>query len=157
MSKALFVGRFQPFHLGHLDAVKQIIEDHDFVLIVIGSAQYSRTEDNPFSFAERREMIKTVLKKENIDNYEIYGIDDVNNNEIWIERLEKFLPGYDAVFSMNDVVRKIFMEKGKKVEDIKFNIDINATYIRDMAKSGNKNFEKYVHLSIKKNIIKALS
>ena len=39
----LYVGRFQPFHLGHLEAIKHILKKVDTVIIAIGSAQYSHT------------------------------------------------------------------------------------------------------------------
>lgn len=57
--KALFIGRFQPFHSGHLDAIKQISEDE--IIIGVGSSQYSGTEDNPHSFEERKKMIERSL------------------------------------------------------------------------------------------------
>ena len=59
MKKALFIGRFQPFHQGHLDAIKQISEDE--IIIGIGSSQYSKTDDNPYSFEERQKMIEKTL------------------------------------------------------------------------------------------------
>ena len=49
---ALFIGRFQPFHSGHVDAIKQISEKE--IIIGIGSSQYSGTDDNPYSFEERK-------------------------------------------------------------------------------------------------------
>jgi nicotinamide-nucleotide adenylyltransferase len=60
MKKALFIGRFQPFHPGHLDAIKQISEPE--IIIGIGSSQYSKTTDNPYSFAERKTMIEQNLQ-----------------------------------------------------------------------------------------------
>ena len=39
--RGLFVGRFQPFHLGHLDMVKYALTEVDELIIVIGSAQDS--------------------------------------------------------------------------------------------------------------------
>ncbi|MEM3079801.1 MAG: adenylyltransferase/cytidyltransferase family protein, partial [Thermoproteota archaeon] len=52
-SRGLFIGRFQPFHLGHLKAVEYIINRVDEVIIGIGSAQYSHTLENPFTAGER--------------------------------------------------------------------------------------------------------
>ena len=34
MNKAIFIGRFQPFHTGHLSAIKQIDEDADIKEII---------------------------------------------------------------------------------------------------------------------------
>ncbi|MEM1589096.1 MAG: adenylyltransferase/cytidyltransferase family protein, partial [Candidatus Bathyarchaeia archaeon] len=47
--RGLFVGRFQPFHKGHLQAVKEILDEVDELVIVVGSAQYSHRIDNPFT------------------------------------------------------------------------------------------------------------
>ncbi|HDM88409.1 MAG TPA: nicotinamide-nucleotide adenylyltransferase, partial [Candidatus Bathyarchaeota archaeon] len=43
MRRGLFIGRFQPPHLGHLHAIKQALEECDELIIVIGSSQYSHT------------------------------------------------------------------------------------------------------------------
>jgi len=49
VKRGLFVGRFQPFHLGHLGVVKDILNEVDELVIVVGSAQYSHRIDNPFT------------------------------------------------------------------------------------------------------------
>jgi len=65
--RALFVGRFQPFHNGHLHAVKSILGDADELVVVVGSAQMSHEPDNPFTAGERLEMIKYALDSAGID------------------------------------------------------------------------------------------
>ncbi|MEM2571402.1 MAG: adenylyltransferase/cytidyltransferase family protein, partial [Thermoproteota archaeon] len=47
MRRALFIGRFQPFHKGHLYSVKHILKEFDEVVVTIAAAQYSYTIDNP--------------------------------------------------------------------------------------------------------------
>lgn len=47
VGRGLFVGRFQPFHLGHLEAIKDTLGEVDELVIVIGSAQYSHDVDDP--------------------------------------------------------------------------------------------------------------
>jgi len=59
--RGLYVGRFQPFHLGHLSAVKSVLKDVEELVIVIGSAQYSHTTANPFTAGERLIMIRKAL------------------------------------------------------------------------------------------------
>ncbi|MFQ5883533.1 MAG: adenylyltransferase/cytidyltransferase family protein, partial [Thermoplasmata archaeon] len=46
----LLVGRFQPFHRGHLAMVRRILEDHSGIIFGVGSSQSKDTEKNPFSF-----------------------------------------------------------------------------------------------------------
>lgn len=36
MTRGLFVGRFQPFHLGHLHVIKELLEKVDELIIAIG-------------------------------------------------------------------------------------------------------------------------
>ncbi|MEM3596417.1 MAG: adenylyltransferase/cytidyltransferase family protein, partial [Candidatus Bathyarchaeia archaeon] len=54
----LYVGRFQPFHLGHLEVVRSILNRADELIIAIGSSQYSHTRRNPFTAGERVTMIR---------------------------------------------------------------------------------------------------
>ena len=59
--RGLYVGRFQPFHLGHLDAIKYALKQADELVIVIGSAQYSHNANNPFTAGERLIMVRQAL------------------------------------------------------------------------------------------------
>ena len=58
VNRGLYVGRFQPFHLGHLGAIKAVLKEIDEFVIVIGSAQYSHNSNNPFTAGERLVMIR---------------------------------------------------------------------------------------------------
>ena len=97
MKKGLILGRFQPFHLGHLELIKSIIEQQIEPVICIGSAQHSYTEENPFTVEERRKMIEDVMKDFNC-KYSIFGIPDINNYDLYVSHLETFVPTFDIVF-----------------------------------------------------------
>ena len=86
MKKALFVGRFQPMHLGHLKVIKWILKKYDKVIIVIGSSQDSFTDKNPFTLEERKKMIQKTLRSEKIlkKKYSIIGIPDVYDDDVWV-------------------------------------------------------------------------
>jgi nicotinamide-nucleotide adenylyltransferase len=60
--KTLFIGRFQPFHNGHLYVVKNNYEKVDTILIGLGSSQYGDSLENPFNETERKRMIDESLK-----------------------------------------------------------------------------------------------
>ena len=47
------MGRYQPFHLGHLDLAKQILEECDEVIIAITSSQFNYLQKDPFTAGER--------------------------------------------------------------------------------------------------------
>lgn len=58
---AVLIGRFQPFHRGHEKAVAYLLRRYPRVRLVIGSSQYRRTKENPFSAGEREKMIIRVI------------------------------------------------------------------------------------------------
>jgi nicotinamide-nucleotide adenylyltransferase len=109
---ALYLGRFQPFHLGHLDAIEQIIADGvSNIIIGIGSSQEESTRSNPFSYNERSVMINRVLSEKQID-FEIYPIPDFPNNQDWVDYIEDQLPHFNYIYSGNPYVQICF-EEGK--------------------------------------------
>lgn len=83
---AIFIGRFQPFHKGHLEAIKWILKREKSIFIVIGSTQEFSNKNNPFSFKERKEMIKRTLLAEKIKNFKIYGIPDFPEDVLWAKK-----------------------------------------------------------------------
>ncbi len=135
-----FIGRFQPFHNGHLNVIMNALNKIKMLKIGIGSAQYKRTEENPFSFDERKEMIVRSLNSLNVEpsNYEIFGVDDKHDMEKWADEVFKVLGDFDVFYSNSPWTRQIFLKRGIPVSDeMKFNFDVyNGTYIRKKMKSG---------------------
>ena len=70
--RGIMVGRFQPFHKGHLSLVKQILGDCDELIIAIGSAQYNYIFQDPFTAGERMSMIHRALTEARIDLTKCY-------------------------------------------------------------------------------------
>jgi len=126
---ALFIGRFQPFHKGHLAAVKQIAAKADKIIVGIGSSQYSNKLGNPFSAEERIEMVKAALGDD--FDYEVVLIPDINDDERWVEHVCELVPEFDAVFTGNSHTKMLFEEAGIEVRDIEIVPGINGTTIRD--------------------------
>lgn len=126
---ALFIGRFQPFHNGHLDAIKQI--KADLIIIGVGSSQYSGTEDNPYSFLQRKKMIKKILGKNK--KYKIIAIPDIHDSNKWVEHTKKIVGKFNIVYTGNKLTKQLFKQKGYKVQDIKFNTNVSGTEIRNEA------------------------
>ena len=87
----LYVGRFQPFHRGHLNVVLEALNHCDKLIIAIGSAQESGTKKNPFTFELRKELIRRSLWGKGSQCI-IIGINDrteVKDDEGWGEYLIK--------------------------------------------------------------------
>ncbi len=115
MTRTLFIGRFQPFHKGHLAMVKRILATGDEIVIGIGSAQYSHTGENPFTAGERFEMIKRSLDAEGIRDYHIVPIPDTHVHSVWVSHVKSLVPAFDAVVTNSDLVVRLFREHGIKV------------------------------------------
>lgn len=58
---AVYIGRFQPFHNGHLALLKQALAAAPLCVVVIGSAFQARSPKNPFTWEERAEMARLAL------------------------------------------------------------------------------------------------
>ncbi len=115
MSKALFVGRFQPFHLGHLLAIEEILRKNDRVIIIIGSAKQHGTRENPFSVEERIEMIKNSLLAGRVKDFEIDSLEDFHDDRLWTAAIKKTYK-FDAVYSQNPWTLECFKRNEVKVK-----------------------------------------
>ncbi|MBD3188142.1 nicotinamide-nucleotide adenylyltransferase [Candidatus Bathyarchaeota archaeon] len=136
-----FVGRFQPFHLGHLRCIKHISKDHDSAIIGIGSPQYSRTARNPLTYLERRTMIEKVLQSESVDLSRawIFPVPDLHNETLWMLNVKLMVENRVTLFSNNEWVRGLARNEGIKLgEKLSFDVErFNGTRIRKMIRSGN--------------------
>ncbi|MCK5140332.1 MAG: nicotinamide-nucleotide adenylyltransferase, partial [Thermodesulfovibrionia bacterium] len=107
----------------------------DKVVIAIGSSQEKNTVENPFSFEERKEMIREVLISNNITNYEIIAIPDINDDNKWVGHVKSIVKEFDIVYTGNKKVKALFEEKNISVREVSFLNDINATEIRKRIKN----------------------
>ncbi len=122
VNRGLYVGRFQPFHLGHLEAIKEVLNDVEELVIVIGSAQYSHNINNPFTAGERLVMICRALQEAGIDYSRLWvvPVPDVHLHMLWVSALEGYTPRFNVVYSNEPLTRRLFMEAGYKVKKIRF-------------------------------------
>ncbi|MEM1585851.1 MAG: nicotinamide-nucleotide adenylyltransferase [Candidatus Bathyarchaeia archaeon] len=120
--RALYVGRFQPFHLGHLEAIKYILSNSDEIIIVVGSSQESHTLENPFTAGERIYMIRLALNELGVDpsRYYIIPVTDLDIHSLWVSHVRSQVPKFDVVYSNEPLTRRLFIESGFKVEPIPF-------------------------------------
>jgi len=143
--RALFIGKFQPFHNGHLEVIKSIDAETIIIAVCIG-------EHSEYDF-EHNTMIEDALKDESITNCLFYYIYDINDLEHWVAYVVKELPFFDYVVSNNDETIALFEDKGIltiRTHDERFE-GISGTKIRKMIKNG----ESVEHL-VPKAILKYL-
>jgi len=134
MKTGLYTGRFQPFHLGHLSAIQQALSEVDFLIIGIGSTQYSHTADNPFTTEERMTHIHDALLENGIseDQFKIIPIPDIHNNPKWPSHVQTLTPPFDRIFvGENNLVKELFEKYTDiPVKIVQKEIDICATDVR---------------------------
>ncbi len=126
---ALFVGRFQPFHMGHFKVVKDIVRGYGRIVIVIAGPDHSPTLKDPFTFREREEMITKSLRRAGIRDFEIRAIRDVKDDAEW-EREILRLGNFDVAFTRNAWTGRCLKKAGIEVRK-------------------QKNYERYRHCGTK--------
>ena len=144
--RGLLIGRFQPFHNGHIYVIKEIQKVVDEVIICIGSAQKSHSLENPFTAGERVMMIKKSLYKNGIKkNYYILPVSDVDNNSVWISHIKSLTPPFSKVYTGNTLVKRLFKEQGVEVETPPMynREEFSGTQIRQRMLEG-KQWKKFV-------------
>ena len=93
------IGRFQPFHLGHLEAIKFALSKVEYLHIGIGSSNKSHEARNPFTADERKQMI-------------LSGFDPKFGNNIYITG------GGSRLINLLKYCSKIFNSDVKKIKSI---------------------------------------
>jgi nicotinamide-nucleotide adenylyltransferase len=150
--RGLYVGRFQPFHLGHLSAIKEVLKEADELVVVIGSAQYSHNFNNPFTAGERLVMVRRALEESGVNSGKVWivPVPDVHLHMMWVSSVEGYTPHFDVVYSNEPLTRRLFTEAGYQVKPIRFfdRKDYSSTEIREkMVK--DENWEKLVPKSVR--------
>ncbi len=103
-STAVVIGRFQIFHHGHLQLLRQALQQAQQVIVVLGSALQARTPRNPFTWQERGAMINLCLSEAERQRISFLPLRDFYQQELWVSaltqqvnRLLKQQPGAEKV------------------------------------------------------------
>lgn len=154
---ALFIGRFQPLHHGHIYILNKILKSYKKLKIGIGSSQLSKIKSDPFTYEERFNFISSALNKRGIspERYEIFPIPDIFNANKWVDHVIEIVGDFDTIFSNSDWVRQLFQKKGLVVgEKIEiFKKKYSGSNVRKLISKENKNWRRLVPKEIV-NLIK---
>ncbi len=150
--RGFFIGRFQPYHLGHHEIVKEIVKEVDELIIGIGSAQESHTLENPFTAGERILMVSKAIEEIDEDlkkRVYIIPLEDIYRNALWVSHVVSMVPPFKVVFSNNPLVVRLFKEAGFEVRRTKlYNREfLQGREIRRLMIEGG-DWERYVPKSV---------
>jgi len=148
IESALYIGRFQPFHLGHLSVVKKAIEENERLIIAIGSAEKNFLPQNPLTASERFVLIEEVLKDEGIaaEKFCIIPVRNINNYALWVNHINLLVPPYTKLYTGSKIVEICYRHNPltfDKIIKIERENNISATDIREKMAT-DKEWEDYV-------------
>jgi len=123
--RSLFIGRFQPFHIGHLADIKSIITKGEYCIITIAAANKVGTWRNPLTGDEREMILRETLAEEEKlnpgsvppDRYEIHQLADIDDDARWAQYVVDSLPKFNKIYSGSAFVRSFF-EKNPQFETL---------------------------------------
>ncbi|MBD3209831.1 nicotinamide-nucleotide adenylyltransferase [Candidatus Micrarchaeota archaeon] len=144
--RALFIGRFQPVHNGHLHAIKKLLKKYDEVVVVIGSSEDMFSKENPFTCGERIEMLRQCFSKADLARLILVPVPDVNDNRIWVDHVLSHIPTVHDVYSNNALVKMLFSQHGILVKSMDFleRTSKEGTFIRKLMAENDESWKEHV-------------
>jgi bifunctional NMN adenylyltransferase/nudix hydrolase len=86
----VYIGRFQPFHDGHLRSIEFALELVENLIIVLGSHRIAMNIRNPWSTAERAELISQCLSDEQQSRVIFLPMRDwLDSDKIWLTSVKQ--------------------------------------------------------------------
>ena len=130
----LLIGRFQPFHLGHLEALQFALSKVDKLWVGLGSSNKPVKKNNPFTAEQRKEMILSSIDDSMKEKISIYFIPDLDNHMKWVEKIDTIVPKFDIIFSNDDLTKHLYSKRNIQVLSIPFlnRESLSGTNIRDL-------------------------
>lgn len=145
---ALFIGRFQPFHKGHLYSLEKCLEIAEKVTIVVAKSNVSGTQDDPWDYKLRKMMVCEVVRgmglKDRIEK--IVSCPDSPSDKKWVTDIKRRAGKFDVVVSNNEWTLNVLKGEGYEViQQGLYNRDeLEGVKIREMMKRGDEGWKSRV-------------
>ena len=88
------IGRFQPFHKGHLNLIRKALSRGEKAVVLLGSASEERTAKNTWSVEERVTMIQACFSPAELARLSFIPIQDCPTDDAWVAQVESLLTPY---------------------------------------------------------------
>ncbi len=86
----VFIGRFQPPHLGHLAVIREALRHAGQVIVLVGSAWQARSLRNPWRYEERLRMLRSAFEEEENARIKVVPLlDALYNNDVWVRDVQR--------------------------------------------------------------------
>jgi cytidyltransferase-like protein len=128
---AIFIGRFQPYHYGHIELIEQKLKDGFPVLIMVRDIEPD--EKNPFTTEQTVSMIKKYHESKN-DDVKVIVIPDIESVNF----------GRGVGYEINEYIPP---------KDVSV---ISATEIRNCIKNNDDHWKKLVSNTIQEDVLMVL-
>jgi nicotinamide-nucleotide adenylyltransferase len=155
LRRALYIGRFQLFHLGHIEVLEYIAAapDVDEIILAVGSSQYDDQERspvatwcaNPFRYDERCEMITRSLAAVRLSKpWSVHRLPDYHDCNLWWAHIETKLPAFAVLYSASPREWRLFRQHGKEARDFPRRRSFHAGIIRQAMIDSNADYRTFL-------------
>jgi len=127
--RAMFIGRWQPFHNGHKWLINQKLSEGKAILVAV--RDIPPDEKNPFTTEQTIKMVKEVYRNDDVEVIAIPDIESVNYGRGVGYEINEHVPPQNVGF-------------------------ISATGIRNNIKEGNNSWKEVVDPSIQDMVVEYL-
>jgi bifunctional NMN adenylyltransferase/nudix hydrolase len=138
----VFIGRFQPLHAAHLEAVRFALKEAQTLVIGVGSCNQAPDTRNPFSGDERAQMLLECLTVEERKRVRFAYLEDFYYNNLqWVGGVQKAIRRHTGdskdikLFGhkkdASSFYLKLFPQWGPHI-DTGHHGDVSATKVRDL-------------------------
>ncbi len=86
---AIYIGRFEPIHNGHLALLRRALASARQVIVVVGSAWQARSPKNPFTWQEREAMLRGALSQADSARVTVLPMRDYYNEAVWVKAVRE--------------------------------------------------------------------
>ncbi|TXH07533.1 MAG: hypothetical protein E6R05_00425 [Candidatus Moraniibacteriota bacterium] len=151
---ALFIGRFQPFHKGHLYILEKCLEIAEQVVILVAKAEAKGEVNDPWDYQVRKRMVCEVVNARGIKERvkKIVSCPDYPSDARWLSEVKRRVGEFDVVVSNNEWTLNVFREAGQRVMEsgLYKREELEGVKIRALMRAGDEDWKMRVPSEIVK-------
>lgn len=151
---ALFIGRFQPFHNGHLYSLKKCLEIAEKVVVLVAKAEAAGEVNDPWGVRERKRMVCEVVRANKLDHRiaRIVSCPDYPSDAEWVKQVELRIKNTGlsreqvVVVSNNEWVTRLMKERGYPIHETGLynREELEGVKVRELMRQGSDEWKKRV-------------